>query len=85
MLLNKRNITRAAIRQPLGSNARVSIAVVDATGNVLVFFGNWMLRYLALMFPVQKRDSRFYSNPNAGALLRAAGLGSFVDRLRRTV
>src|SRR5947208_7557479 len=32
------NITRAAIRQPLGSNARVSIAVVDTEGRVLGLF-----------------------------------------------
>src|SRR5207237_4690537 len=32
------NITRAAIRQPLGSNARVSIAVVDTQGKVLGLF-----------------------------------------------
>jgi len=32
------NGTRAAIRQPLGSNARVSIAVVDVEGNVLGLF-----------------------------------------------
>jgi len=34
------SVTRAAIRQPLGSNARVSIAVVDASGAVLGFFQN---------------------------------------------
>src|SRR6185503_6629048 len=32
------NITRAAIRQPLGSNARVTIAVVDTDGVVLAVF-----------------------------------------------
>src|SRR5207237_524541 len=32
------NITRSAIRQPLGSNARVTIAVVDANGVVLGIF-----------------------------------------------
>src|SRR4029453_9303859 len=32
------NVTRAAIRQPLGSNARVSIAVVDTEGRVLGLF-----------------------------------------------
>src|SRR5260370_37383099 len=32
------NITRAAIRQPLGSNARVTIAVVDTNGVVLGVF-----------------------------------------------
>ena len=32
------NITRAAMRQPLGGNARVSIAVVDTAGVVLGVF-----------------------------------------------
>ncbi len=40
------NITRAAIRQPLGSNARVTIAVVDTAGVVLGYFANKMLRCL---------------------------------------
>lgn len=75
------NITRAAIRQPLGSNARVSIAVVDATGNVLGIFRSTDAPGFGFDVSVQKaRTAAFFSNSNAGALLRAAGFGSFVDR-----
>ncbi len=75
------NITRAAIRQPLGSNARVSIAVVDAAGNVLGVFRQQDAPVFGFDVSVQKaRTAAFYSSPNAAALLRAAGLGSYVDR-----
>ena len=75
------NITRAAIRQPLGSNARVSIAVVDLEGNVLGVFRTSDAPVFGFDVSVQKaRTAAFYSNANAGALLRGAGFGSFVDR-----
>ena len=75
------NITRAAIRQPLGSNARVSIAVVDAAGNVLGVFRQQDAPVFGFDVSVQKaRTAAFYSSPNASAALRAAGLGSYVDR-----
>ncbi|HEY3026725.1 MAG TPA: heme-binding protein, partial [Pyrinomonadaceae bacterium] len=75
------NITRAAIRQPLGSNARVSIAVVDLEGNVLGVFRTSDAPVFGFDVSVQKaRTAAFYSNANAAALLRGAGFGSFVDR-----
>ncbi len=75
------NITRAAIRQPLGSNARVSIAVVDREGNVLGVFRQSDAPVFGFDVSVQKaRTAAFYSNANAATLLRGAGLGSFVDR-----
>ena len=75
------NITRAAIRQPLGSNARVSIAVVDLEGNVLGVFRTSDAPVFGFDVSVQKaRTAAFYSNANAGVLLRGAGFGSFVDR-----
>ena len=75
------NITRAAIRQPLGSNARVSIAVVDTNGVVLGLFRQTDAPVFGFDVSVQKaRTAAFYSGANAGALLRAAGLGSYVDR-----
>ena len=75
------NITRAAIRQPLGSNARVSIAVVDLEGNVLGVFRTSDAPVFGFDVSVQKaRTAAFYSNANAGALLRGAGFGLFVDR-----
>jgi uncharacterized protein GlcG (DUF336 family) len=75
------NITRAAIRQPLGSNARVSIAVVDAAGNVLGVFRTADAPVFGFDVSVQKaRTAAFYSNATAGALLRGAGFGSYADR-----
>ena len=75
------NITRAAIRQPLGSNARVSIAVVDTKGVVLGVFRQTDAPVFGFDVSVQKaRTAAFYSAAGAGASLRAAGLGSYVDR-----
>jgi uncharacterized protein GlcG (DUF336 family) len=75
------NITRAAIRQPLGSNARVSIAVVDNRGVVLGLFRQQDAPVFGFDVSVQKaRTAVFLSTANAGILLRSAGFGSFVDR-----
>jgi uncharacterized protein GlcG (DUF336 family) len=75
------NITRAAIRQPLGSNARVSIAVVDREGRVLGVFRQQDAPVFGFDVSVQKaRTAAFYSNPNAATLLRGAGFGRYVDR-----
>ena len=75
------NITRAAIRQPLGSNARVNIAVVDLTGRVLGLFRQQDAPVFGFDVSVQKaRSAVFFSLANAGAQLRAAGFGSYVDR-----
>jgi len=75
------NITRAAIRQPLGSNARVSIAVVDRNGVVLGLFRQTDAPVFGFDVSVQKaRTAAFYSSAGAGASLRAAGFGSYVDR-----
>lgn len=75
------NITRAAIRQPLGSNARVSIAVVDPAGVVLGVFRQQDAPVFGFDVAVQKaRTAAFFSSTNAASALRAAGLGSYVDR-----
>ena len=75
------NITRAAIRQPLGSNARVSIAVVDREGSVLGVFRQLDAPVFGFDVSVQKaRTAVFYSNENAETLLHTAGFGSYVDR-----
>jgi uncharacterized protein GlcG (DUF336 family) len=75
------NITRAAIRQPLGSNARVSIAVVDAGGTVLGVFRQLDAPVFGFDVSVQKaRTATFYSSPNAAALLTGAGFGNYVAR-----
>jgi uncharacterized protein GlcG (DUF336 family) len=75
------NITRAAIRQPLGSNARATIAVVDANGVVLGVFRTSDAPVFGFDVAVQKaRTAAFFSRANAGALLSGAGFGSYVSR-----
>lgn len=75
------NITRAAIRQPLGSNARVSITVVDVNGRVLGIFRQADAPVFGFDVSVQKaRTVAFMNRSDAGALIRAAGYGSYVDR-----
>jgi len=75
------NITRAAIRQPLGSNARVTIAVVDAAGVVLGVFRQQDAPVFGYDVAVQKaRTAAFFSSVNAATNLRAAGFGSYADR-----
>lgn len=75
------NITRAAIRQPLGSNARVTIAVVDAGGVVLGIFRQKDAPVFGFDVAVQKaRNAAFFSSASAGAQLTAAGFGSYVSR-----
>src|SRR5207248_1972848 len=67
------NITRAAIRQPLGSNARVSITVVDADGAVLGIFRQSDAPVFGFDVSAQKaRTAAFYSRANTGTLLRGA-------------
>ncbi|HVF68595.1 MAG TPA: heme-binding protein [Pyrinomonadaceae bacterium] len=75
------DITRAAIRQPLGSAARVTITVVDVDGNVLGIFRTTDAPVFGFDVSAQKaRTAAFLSNRNAATLLRGAGLGSYVDR-----
>lgn len=75
------NITRAAIRQPLGSNARVTIAVVDAAGVVLGIFRQQDAPIFGFDVAVQKaRTAAFASSANAATLLRNAGFASYADR-----
>ena len=75
------NITRAAIRQPLGSNARVTMAVVDAAGVVLGVFRQQDAPIFGFDVAVQKaRTAAFFSSSAAATSLRAAGFGSYVDR-----
>jgi uncharacterized protein GlcG (DUF336 family) len=75
------NIARAAIRQPIGSNARVSIAVVDTTGTVLGIFRQQDAPVFGLDVAVQKaRTASFFARGDAGAKLTAAGFGSYVSR-----
>ena len=71
--------TRAAIRQPLGSFARVSIAVVDLNGDVLGFFRNADAPRFGIDVSAQKgRTALFFSSPDAGAVLGRLGLGRYL-------
>jgi uncharacterized protein GlcG (DUF336 family) len=73
--------TRAAIRQPLGSPARVSITVVDSEGRVLGIFRTFDAPVFGFDVSAQKaRSALFFSRNNAAALLRGAGLASYADR-----
>jgi uncharacterized protein GlcG (DUF336 family) len=75
------SITRAAIRQPLGSPAHVSITVVDRNGEVLGIFRTSDAPVFGFDVSVQKaRGAAFFSRPDAATLLRNAGFGSYVDR-----
>ncbi len=71
--------TRAAIRQPLGSSARVSIAVVDLDGAVLGFFQNVDAPRFGIDVAVQKaRTANFFSSADAGTVLGRLGLGRYL-------
>ena len=75
------NRVRAGIRQPIGSNARVTIAVVDTNGNVLGIFRQLDAPVFGLDVSVQKaRSSNFFARTDAGAKLTTAGFGSYVTR-----
>ena len=61
------NIARAGIRQPIGSNARVSIAVVDTTGAVLGIFRQLDAPVFGLDVSVQKaRTANFFARARRG-------------------
>jgi uncharacterized protein GlcG (DUF336 family) len=79
--IEQANITRAAIRQPLGSNARVTIAVVDAAGTVVGLFRQLDAPVFGFDVSVQKaRTAAFFSRSDAATLLSGAGFGSYVSR-----
>lgn len=72
--------TRGAIRQPLGSHARVSFAVVDVDGRVLGFAQNVDAPNFGIDVAVQKaRTAAFFSGPGAADDLRRAGLGIYLS------
>ncbi len=71
--------TRAAIRLPLGSKARVSITVVDSSGNILGMFRTTDAPIFGWDVSAQKaRTATFFDSATAGAALTAAGFGSYV-------
>ena len=73
------SLTRAAIRQPLGSSARVSIAVVDVDGRVLGNFRTTDAPVFGFDVAVQKaRTANFFSRRGAADDLRRAGLALYL-------
>lgn len=75
------NRARAAIRQPIGSNARVTMTVVDTNGTVLGIFRQMDAPVFGVDVAVQKaRTANFFARTDAGAKLTAAGFGSYVTR-----
>jgi uncharacterized protein GlcG (DUF336 family) len=73
-------ITRAAIRQPENSAAEVNITVVDRNGNILGIFSTIDAPIFGFDVSAQKaRTAAFFSNSTAGAQLRKAGFGNYVD------
>src|SRR5262249_49738213 len=65
-------ITRAAIRQPLGSAAQVNITVADVDGTILGIFSLPDAPVFGFDVSAQKaRTAAFYSSPTAAARLLA--------------
>lgn len=64
--------SRAQIRRPLGSNARVSIAVVDSRGEILGMVRSRDAPVFGADVSLQKaRSAAFFSAPDAGDYIRA--------------
>ena len=73
-------ITRAAIRQPENSAAEVNITVCDVDGKILGIFSTIDAPIFGFDVSAQKaRTAAFFSSSIAGARLRSAGFGNYVD------
>lgn len=76
--------TRAAIRRPLDTPARVSIWVVDAAGVPLGFTRSQDAPVFGIDVALQKaRSAALFSSPDAAAALSRAGLGGYVARAQQ--
>jgi uncharacterized protein GlcG (DUF336 family) len=74
--------TRSTIRNPLGLPARMSITVVDTNGVILGMFRNLDAPIESWDISAQKaRTANFFARADAGAILTANGLGSYVAAL----
>jgi len=74
--------TRSAVRRPLNSPARVTVAVVDASGAVLGLFRADGAPLFGLDAAVQSaRTAAFFSGPVAQDELRRAGMAAFVQEV----
>lgn len=75
------NRSRAAIRQPLNTPARVSIFIVDTEGLPLGFIRSQDAPVFGVDVALQKaRTAAFFSSADANSKLSAAGFGSYVER-----
>ncbi len=73
------NVTRAAIRLPIGTQARVTISVVDTSGVILGMFRTIDAPIFGFDVAAQKaRTAAFFSDSSAAGDLSAAGLGTYV-------
>lgn len=73
-------ITRAAIRQPENSAAEVNVTVCDVDGKILGIFSTIDAPIFGFDVSAQKaRTAAFFSSSIAGARLRSAGFGNYVD------
>ncbi|MBT8115351.1 MAG: heme-binding protein, partial [Arenicella sp.] len=76
-------MSRAQIRNPADSGARVTISVVDSNGVILGIARTVDAPIFGTDVSLQKaRTAAFFSRPDAGAVLRAAGHGFYVDAVR---
>lgn len=76
------NRTRAAIRNPIGSPARVSITVVDTEGRILGIFRTIDAPIFGFDVSAQKaRSANFFTKADAGIRLTVAGMGAYATAL----
>ncbi len=76
------NRTRAAIRNPIGSPARVTITVVDAGGVILGMFRTVDAPIFGFDVSAQKaRTANFFTRTDAGAGLNTAGLNVYTNAM----
>lgn len=72
--------TRAAIRLPIGTPARVNITIVDTSGTIIGQFRTIDAPIEGFDVSAQKaRTSAFFSSPSAGSTLQLAGFTGYVS------
>lgn len=72
--------TRAAIRLPIGTPARVTVSVVDASGAILGIFRTLDAPIFGFDVSVQKaRTAAFFSHPSTASDLQLAGFSDYVS------
>lgn len=80
------NQARAQIRQPPGSQARVTLSMVDTQGTILGIARNRDAPVFGIDVSLQKaRAAAFFSSPDAAASLSGAGLARYVTAAQNLV